>query len=324
MADADTLYFVFYVIAGVFIVAMMAKMGVDWGSGKALQRDYLVLDTALLLDTAYAVPGDVDMNYIVRQYRTDLVSKGIDYVRSTKKDYNLSIKNYEVRTIPVVGHQSWMDFVRDNNTEFKEIGIDILTDFDSPLNIRKDSIGIRFNEYLTGEGPDILCPKVDTKNEEWQEGLLIFDGNQDTKGLINGLMVELEVSGKDNARYIGDETGSSEEKARLYSDADIMLATYYGDDSKSNIYVFSNSDIKSKKLACLIANAIRGQKNKIKLLDDVEYSLIIKGTASDEFIDVIKTNNVGVFLELNLPKLSATEVSILRVAIADAVEKYYT
>jgi len=317
---------IYFMIAQLVLIAVVLLFFMMYITGIAndtlLEKNYFSRDIALLIDTAYAAPGNLEYKYPGNMGKYDFT------VGFSKYKVSVGEEKSDITVLYSVMEDTEMEL------EYKELAFKK----DEKLKIVKegDKIKVDKSTELSLDAGQLDCPKIDTKEEP--KTIVIDAGHLTEPEDLGNKAAEISEAQKtfEIAKLIkdlGPTKGLTIELTRLDAEKEIALRRQFIKDQNPNIvislhigeedkistfYASSDFQIKNQKLACLISN---------KLLDSLEFEFTTTNPLAKEFDEnsVIMDDQVSILLEIGkISNLALFEkTNEIASAITEAIGEYY-
>ncbi|MFC1728418.1 N-acetylmuramoyl-L-alanine amidase [Nanoarchaeota archaeon] len=241
---------------GVFLLFAAGSLAQRFGKAEHFKITFLIKDSALMIDTLHAVPGDVIFKYNAQNYSGDLriitTEEHVElYGGQFKFPYRRGVPDIFAEEFTLLGNKSnIIDFVKSGSSI--EFGEDI--------------------EYKEQE----RCPTISTKDDLWKGRKLVLDpqfGGRETGDTVNGVTesdlarrIALALSTRLSGVHVvptralnQDEYKTDKERLEVAEDADMIISIGIGPAFKdvNPLVIYTSDSAKSRKLACFVLNKLK-------------------------------------------------------------------
>jgi len=228
-------------LAGIIIIALMLNLTTEWATGINSQREYLAGDLALLHDSLYAAPGEVEINYQLFGYPLGFWHDVQNTLhRFAIESYELSIDDSKVTIKAESARSESESYVRDNKVLLTHTSITVPTNVDSNYHLTKNSE--RVTIASTAEPvAQFSAPRLDTQDLNWKsKSVVLYTNDASLNQIVSGAKVQIIKLGVENVQ------------TRL-QDAAITIILDEGDPKAGQLVTIYYTSLKGKKLAADLA-----------------------------------------------------------------------
>ncbi len=261
-----SLFLIGEIVGAALIAVLLISNAMQWTSTERPYKEYLAKDIALSIDSVFASPGNIIVNYTgnLTDYSVDLTGNSVSIYNTDSEQSNKIIRN----------------FVSSENIEVNRIKLQ------KPKNVFFTKAGNEiFIDDSANINPNILsCDKLDEKEELRDKKILIDPGYgedniEESKKICNignSLISNIPTEGYNSLSILSTIKFDVGEPKSLYcsdisesdapNEADVIISLRAGeyDNEKNNIKAFIISGSKKEKesriLACKIINSILSNK----------------------------------------------------------------
>lgn len=300
-AQADVNEEVLFFLGEIFLIGVTLLILLAWVNSirdnTLFEKNYLARDTALLIDSIYSAPGNVNFVY------------SFDTVELSK--FKFGFRQQRANVVEEQGEQIIKFPYADDLISFSPLNLININA--EELTFIKTGNEFRVGENMKGNLDKIICPDVNTLKEENVYVLTDPGHGKPDFGFVNeenglkeseittGIAKAIDVFASEENIYFDftrevdyDSEKSMEERLEMIEEkpSHIFISIHVGSDEDKNInhvkaFVPSDYNKKSVKLACKIVNSL------LDRYDDITGASIIP---SEE--EILNKNEVSVLLEL--------------------------
>lgn len=263
-----SLFLVGEIVGAALVAVLLISNAMQWTSTERPYKEYLAKDIALSIDSIFASPGNIIVNYT-----SNLTDYSVNLTGNSVSIYNSDLEQSNKIT---------RKFVPSENIEVNEITLE------KPKNIffMKTGNEIFIDDSAHANLNILTCDKLDEKEEKLKDKKILIDpgyGKDNIKeskkicNIGNSLISNIITEGFDPLNILSTIKFDVGELKSLYceaisksdapNEADVIISLRAGKDkdvTKNNIKAFiissSKKENESKILACLIINSILGNK----------------------------------------------------------------
>ncbi|MBU4284235.1 MAG: hypothetical protein KJ968_03940 [Nanoarchaeota archaeon] len=261
-----SLFLVGEIVGAALVAVLLISNAMQWTSTERPYKEYLAKDIALSIDSIFASPGNIIVNYTgnLTDYSVDLTGNSVSIYDDLKQNSEITRK-----------------FVPSENIEVNGITLE------KPKNIFLAKAGdeIFISDSASANLNILNCDKLDEKEAKLKDKKILIDpgygeGNiEESKKICNignSLISNMITEGFDSSNILSTIKFDEGETRSLYCDhisksdasidanAIISLRAGKYDNKKNSIKAFiisgSKKEKESKILACFIINSILGNK----------------------------------------------------------------
>ena len=259
-----SMFLVGEIVGAAIIAVLLISNAMQWASTERPHKEYLAKDIALSIDSVFASPGNIIVNYTgnLANYSVDLTADSVKVYKEPNDGITRKFvpsENVEVNGITLKKKQ---------NIFFKKTGNEIFMDDSAHANLNI-----------------LSCDKLDEKKEKLKNKKILIDPGygednieESTKicNIGNSLISNIIIEGFDPLNILSTIKFDVGEPKSLYceaisksgapNDADVIISFKAGeyDNEKNNIKAFiisgSKKEKESRALACKIINSIINNK----------------------------------------------------------------
>ena len=262
-----SLFLIGEIVGAALIAVLLISNAMQWTSTERPYKEYLAKDIALSIDSIFASPGNIIVNYTgnLTDYSVNLTGNSVSIYKDDSEQSNKIIRN----------------FVPSENIEISDATLE------KPKNIYLAKAGdeIFISDSAHANLNILSCDKLDEKEEKLKNKKILIDPGygEDYIGeskkicnIGNSLISNIIIEGFDPLNILSTIKFDEGETKSLYCDhisksdapidanAIISLRTGKYDNEKNSIKAFiisgSEKEKESKILACIIINSILSNK----------------------------------------------------------------
>lgn len=330
-------------IIGQFVIVLMISIALlaytnNVATDLGFEKRFSSIDLALIATTVFYAPGTLKVEHRPIAFEVPMVA--------TFKDSEVHIEEPGSKLAPLAyWHLSDNDM--DMFSDSASIRATLLTDDDDreyfrPVNLTFYKAGRQVSLSESGTHPfQMICPSINTSMTDWQSQKIfiprVLPSADDYK---DETRTENRVAGVFGARYSqqtitdmsasSSSVGSSQVVSGIPEDADVIVALGdAGEDREPGglvLYVSANhSVIKSRKLACLIANQLLVPKSVVFYVQimPVFTESLESNSPLNVFKELSSDDQVMVFLDISGFAPNQVDVTAIADAIHNAIGIYY-